>query len=557
MLCYYALFSTCFVGSSVLFAFLTTKSAKHKSFFSKCTFFFANMATMNRACVTPPCPTRGFPPTIGVVLALIVTMQLPGWGAQYSSAKLNPPPINREFRAAWIATVSNIDWPSTNRLSTAAQQRELLAMLDAASNLGLNAAIFQVRPACDALYASRLEPWSEYLTGTMGQAPVPYYDPLAFVIAEAHKRRLELHAWFNPYRARHPSARGPVSANHISKTRPELVRSYGRHLWLDPGEKAVQDYSLGVVMDVLKRYDVDGIHFDDYFYPYKERDASGKELDFPDDPSWRKYGGGGKNRDDWRRENVNVFVQRVYRAIKAEKPWVKFGISPFGIWRPGYPAQIRGLDAYAHLYADARTWWTNGWVDYFAPQLYWAIEPPAQSFPALLNWWSEQNTQQRHLWPGMNSVNVGRTWKPEEIINQVRLTGGASPTSGHIHWNMRRGLMSKNGLAEALRAQLYREPALVPASPWLASNAPAKPKLTVTSRKDGTRVAWPPASGAGASQIAFWVLQTRTQGRWTTEVLAGSTTSHLLSGSPEQVALRAVDRYGQLSALSGAARKSR
>ena len=320
-----------------------------------------------------------------------------------------PPQPVREFRGAWVATVGNIDWPSEKGLSSGQQQAELLAILDRAVQLKLNAVIFQVRPACDAMYASKIEPWSEYLTGTMGRAPQPYYDPLAFAIAEAHKRGLELHAWFNPYRARVLGTGSPTSPDHISKRRPQLVRQYGKFLWLDPGEKQVQDYSLSVIMDVVKRYDVDGIHFDDYFYPYKEKDAAGKEMDFPDDASWRRFGAGGKlSRDDWRRENVNRFIERVYTSIKSSKPWVKFGVSPFGIWRPGYPAQVKGFDSYAELYADSRKWLANGWVDYFAPQLYWSIDSPEQSFPALLRWWAVQNTRGRLLVAGMNTTAAGR-----------------------------------------------------------------------------------------------------------------------------------------------------
>ena len=264
--------------------------------------------------------------------------------ASYEPSRVIPPEPTREFRAAWVATVGNIDWPSQKTLSSQDQKAELLAILNRAAELKLNAIIFQVRPACDALYASRIEPWSEYLTGTMGKAPEPFYDPLTFAIEEAHKRGLELHAWFNPYRARLLAAKSPAASSHISKTKPQLVRHYGEYLWLDPGEKDVQDYSHSVVMDVVKRYDVDGIHFDDYFYPYKVRSSSGGDLDFPDDASWQRYGARGKlSRDDWRRQNVNVFIERVYKSIKSAKPWVKFGVSPFGIWRPKYPPQIQGL----------------------------------------------------------------------------------------------------------------------------------------------------------------------------------------------------------------------
>src|SRR6185436_17717396 len=246
----------------------------------------------------------------------------------YVPSKQAPPAVPREFRGAWVATVGNIDWPSKPGLTTDQQKSELLAILNRAAELRLNAIILQVRPGCDALYASSFEPWSEYLTGTMGQPPKPYYDPLAFAVEEAHKRGLELHAWFNPFRARHLSARSPIAANHISKTRPDLVRQYGKLLWLDPGEPAVQDHSIKVITDVLRRYDVDGVHLDDYFYPYRIRDGEGEHLPFNDAVSWKRYqaSGGKLEREDWRRQNIDRFVERLYAAVKTEKPFVKFGI---------------------------------------------------------------------------------------------------------------------------------------------------------------------------------------------------------------------------------------
>jgi uncharacterized lipoprotein YddW (UPF0748 family) len=466
--------------------------------------------------------------------------------ASYEASILIPPKPNREFRAAWVATVGNIDWPSTTDLTTAQQKAELLSILDRAVQFKLNAIIFQVRPSCDAMYASSLEPWSEYLTGTMGKPPQPFYDPLAFITEEAHRRGLELHAWFNPYRARVLGTKSPASPLHVSKARPRLVRPYGKYLWLDPGDREVQDYSLNVVMDVVRRYDIDGVHFDDYFYPYKENDASGKELDFPDAASWSRSGAGGKlSREDWRRENVNIFIQKVYRAIKSAKPWVKFGVSPFGIWRPGYPPQIQGYDAYAKLYADSRKWLASGWLDYFAPQLYWAIDSPGQSYPVLLKWWAAQNVAGRHLWPGLNSVNTARAWKPEEILNQIRLTRQQPGATGHIHWDMRKALMRGNALPDALERGPYSSAALVPASPWLSTTRPPKPRVTVAGLSRQLAVSWRLAT---PGEAWLWLLQTRRGGQWTTQILPAGKTAHRFSGAPpEAIALTTVDRFGNAS----------
>ena len=455
-----------------------------------------------------------------------------------------PPKPQREFRGAWVATVGNSVWPSKPGLPVAEQKAELLAILDRAQQLKMNAIIFQVRPACDALYASKLEPWSEYLTGRMGQSPAPFYDPLELAISEAHKRGLELHAWFNPYRAHHFKSVSPISSDHISKTRPELVRDYGRYLWLDPGEPAVQDYSLQVVTDVLKRYDVDGIHFDDYFYPYQEKDAQGRELEFPDEVSWKKYGMPRKlSRDDWRRESVNTFIRTTYDNIKATKPWVKFGISPFGIWRPGYPSQIKGLDAYDRLYADSRKWLANGWLDYLVPQLYWAIDPKEQSFPALLAWWNSQNPKRRHIWPGLDATKTAEKWKPDEILNQVRIAANQPVSAGHVHWNMK-SVMQNAALSSGLERSSYTEPALIPAMPWLKA-APAETPVVTVSQVNSSRVSWSFGSGAAPR---LWVVQSRLNNRWKTEILPGNVQSASLT-SPEvdAIAVSAVNRVGEIS----------
>ncbi len=461
-----------------------------------------------------------------------------------ANSTVTPPPVMREFRASWIPTVGNSCWPSKPGLPVGQQKAELIAQLDRAAELNLNAVIFQVRPACDALYKSELEPWSEYLTGAQGKMPVPYYDPLEFAVSEAHKRGLELHAWFNPYRARHKNAKSPVSANHISKSRPDLTRTYGSYLWLDPGERDVQDYSLRVVMDVVKRYDVDAVHFDDYFYPYEENDSAGQIIPFPDEASWKKFGArSGLTRDDWRRRNVDQFIERVNQSVHAEKPWVKFGLSPFGIWRPGHPPQIKGYDPYVKLYADAKKWLVEGWCDYMAPQLYWAIEPPAQSFPALLAWWNEQNPKQRHLWPGINSLKVGEPWPSQEIVNQIEITRKMVAAPGVIHWS-HSALMKKQSLQHALNTRAYQQPALIPAFRWLDPKAPTKPSLKAEIRTNGTTFKW---STGDTNPPALWVLQTYQFSDWKTEILAGGSTEKLLSLKPEQVALTAVDRCGNAS----------
>lgn len=456
------------------------------------------------------------------------------------------PNAQREFRGVWVATVDNIDWPSRAGLPVERQKAEMNAILDRAVKLKLNAIVFQVRPACDALYDSKLEPWSAYLTGKQGQPPSPYYDPLATWITEAHRRGLELHAWFNPYRAYHPSGKGGLAANHVSKIHPEMVRKYGRHLWLDPGEKAVQDYSLAVIKDVVKRYDVDGIHIDDYFYPYKEKDGAGNTLPFPDDTSWSHHKNEGLTRDDWRRENVNSFIHRAYDAIKEEKRWVKFGISPFGIWRPGYPPSVKGFDQYSELYADARKWIQNGWVDYYTPQLYWRVAAPNQSYPQLLRWWVEQNAKGRNIWPGnFTSRILEGTWGPDEIVEQIRATRHQPGATGNVHFSMK-ALQQNAGLQAAL-AEQYAEPALVPASPWLGGDRPKQPTLEAGQDTTGGRyVTWAPPTG---QQTWLWVARLRHGGQWTTEIIPGWERSRSRIGGRamtpgDVVAVSAVDRVG-------------
>ena len=474
------------------------------------------------------------------------------------------PSMRREFRGVWVASVSNIDWPSKPGLPTADQKAELLALLDRAQTEHLNAVILQVRPAADALYKSSIEPWSEYLTGTQGRAPVPAWDPLAFAVEEAHRRGLELHAWFNPYRARHPSAKGALSKRHIARTSPALVKKYGTQLWMDPGESAVRARTMRVVLDVVTRYDIDGVHLDDYFYPYKEKTTRGT-TEFLDDRSWKKYvkAKGKLSRDDWRRENVNVLVHQLYDKIHLAKPWVKFGISPFGIWRPGNPAQIKGFDAYEQLYADSKLWLENGWVDYFTPQLYWPIGKVEQSYPVLLQWWAEQNAVGRHLWPGLytsrvtagtpagNGLTPSNPWVADEIVAQVDSTRANPRATGVVHFSMKAFLTDQGSVASRLAERVYRDVALVPASPWMAKGLPSLPAVRL--KKNAASGGLTMTMTMPPKQVARWFLvQTRTGGVWGSRLVATCACDEEIVPNgegmlPDRLVVTAIDRAGQAS----------
>jgi uncharacterized lipoprotein YddW (UPF0748 family) len=462
------------------------------------------------------------------------------------------PTLRREFRAAWVATVANIDWPSKPGLSTEQQQRELTAIMDAAAAMNLNAIVLQVRPAADALYDSPYEPWSEYLTGAQGRKPSPFWDPLTEAVEMAHQRGMELHCWFNPYRALHSSQKSPVASSHISKTNPTVVKKYGNQMWMDPGEPEVQRRSLAVILDVVRRYDIDGVHLDDYFYPYRVKDSSGKYQDFPDGPSWKRYvsSGGKLKRADWRRKNVDDFIHNLYLGIHRVKPWVKFGISPFGIYRPGYPPSIKaGVDQYADLYADARKWLAEGWVDYYTPQLYWPIKQKAQSYPVLLKWWMENNPKNRHMWPGnftsKTNPNDGN-WAASEIVAQIAETRKLG-AGGNVHFSMKALTKNWNGVRDALVSGPYSEKALVPASPWLDRVAPNSPK--VISRKlsdDAWQISWTPDRD---TDIRFYVAATRIEGKWKTTAITSE--DHIeVRGEPVSLSVVAIDRAGNASSAT-------
>lgn len=435
------------------------------------------------------------------------------------------PFVMREFRAAWIATVANINWPSKPGLTTQQQQDEAIKLLDFLKAHHYNAVIFQARPQADALYHSPLEPWSYFLTGEVGKAPSPWYDPLQFWIEAAHDRGMELHVWLNPYRAHHTTS-GAVAPKSLVKTKPELMVGLKNGMWwMDPSKPATQEHASAVVMDILKRYDVDGIHFDDYFYPYASYNGG---QDFPDTESYQNYlkSGGKLSKPDWRRAAVNRFVKRIYQEIKAEKPEVKFGISPFGIWRPGYPQSITGMDQYNELYADAKLWLNEGWIDYFTPQLYWKIDQVGQSFPVLLSWWETENIQNRHLWPGLRIDYGGDAANVDETINQIMLTRGmAAESKGTAHWSIS-PLLKYPNLSKALVEGPYKKQALVPASPWLNDQLPDAPVVDALINGDKVTVSW---NHAESSSVFNWVVFYKYADTWEYIILDKTKNSFELS----------------------------
>jgi uncharacterized lipoprotein YddW (UPF0748 family) len=467
--------------------------------------------------------------------------------AQGLNGSDDAPQPNREFRGVWVATVVNIDWPSKKGLSVEEQQKEMRAILDRCVALNLNAVVFQVRTSGDAFYKSDLEPWSEYLTGTQGKAPEPFYDPLEMWIKESHARGLELHAWFNPYRARHPDAKTPEADTHIAKTNPNVVKKYGGFLWLDPGEPAASEHTIKVFRDVVKRYDIDGVHIDDYFYPYPI-----KGIEFPDDPSWQRYQqtGGKLTRADWRRDNVNKLIEKIYAAIKDEKPHVKFGISPFGIWQPGHPPSVQGFNQHEQLYADAKLWLNKGWVDYYTPQLYWRITATTQPYKDLLDWWIGENKRARHIWPGLAPYRVRnrqQNWPPEEIAEQIEATRARYPkASGHIHFSMKSLQNEENGLAKLLRAGVYKDEALVPASKWLDDEPPPVPTVATTTSGDSINLSM--TSRAKGKELWLWSIYTKRAGKWTHDVHPASNANiSIKSADLEAISVAGVDRVGNES----------
>lgn len=427
------------------------------------------------------------------------------------------PAVLREFRGVWIATVANLDWPSRTTLTAAEQRAELVSLLDRAAQLGANAVVFQVRVNGERLYAGGTEPWATALAGRTDVDPG--YDPLQLAIDSARARGLEVHAWFNPFRAGNASDTARLAPTHFAALRPDLrriprdrVTGNGVGLWFDPGEQDVQDHTIAVMNDVVQRYDIDALHIDDFFYPYPNSNGA---LVFPDDSTYARYtrGGGTLARGDWRRENINRFVERMYREVKQRKPWVRVGISPFGIWRPGFPVGVTGLDAWNELYADSRLWLQRGWVDYLAPQLYWAIGSSGQPFNALLDWWLAQNAMGRHVWPGLAAYRVAdgsaSAYTANEIVSQVAAVRQRGGAPGTILFRAGSVFANRDNLFGTLASGAFATSALPPPLTWIDDTPPAPPALDVAPASPAEwRVT---LASPSAEPLRWWFVRWRTR----------------------------------------------
>jgi uncharacterized lipoprotein YddW (UPF0748 family) len=396
-----------------------------------------------------------------------------------TTAQVKPDP-KREFRGVWIATVSNIDWPGP-RTNTEKQKQDLIDILDSHQETGINAIIFQIRPEADALYAKSTEPWSRWLTGKQGLAPDPFYDPLDFAITEAHKRGMELHAWFNPYRATFSPNESLLSPNHITKIHPEWFLTYGGTKLFNPGIPEVREYIVQIILNVVDNYDIDGVHMDDYFYPYA---IPGQRIN--DTDAFNKYNNGITNIEDWRRDNVNRLIKMLADSIHDHNPRMKFGISPFGIWKNKRPSDPEGSvthggDSYYELYADSRKWVKEGWVDYITPQIYWPFGNAAAAFDNLVDWWSN-NTYNRHLYVGQAAYRIGELRKTSgfrlttEGPNEMKYLRKNDRVQGSVFFSSNSITSNPLGFTDSLRQTYYRNPALPPAMIWLDSIAPNAPK---------------------------------------------------------------------------------
>ncbi len=401
-----------------------------------------------------------------------------------------------EFRAAWVASVENIDWPSKKGLPVDSQKVEFTRLLDMHKRNGLNAVVVQIRPAADAFYPSPYEPWSEWLTGVQGHPPTPYYDPLEFMIEETHKRGMEFHAWCNPYRAVYAIGKSSVAPDHVTRMHPDWFVRFQNTLYFDPGNKEVQQYVVSVMRDIVHRYDIDGVHMDDYFYPYDIKEGvPGK--DFPDAVSYAKHGNG-LAIGDWRRSNVDSAILAISIAIKEEKRYCRFGVSPFCVWRnkskdPEGSDTQAGQTNYDNLYADILLWLKNGWIDYVAPQLYLEFSYAHVPFATMVDWWS-RHTYGRQCFVGLAIYRAGSNpaWRDRtQLTRQIQDLRSYPEIQGAIYFSSKSFERNPNGWSDSLQNNYYNYPALIPPMPWVDSMRPHEPLFhTETNRKESSGTAW-------------------------------------------------------------------
>ncbi|PWG80769.1 glycoside hydrolase [Pararcticibacter amylolyticus] len=414
------------------------------------------------------------------------------WSLALLSQSLPP---KRELRGVWVATVQNIDWPSKRGLASDVQRQELIRIFDEHQKTGINAIVLQVRPVADALYAKSREPWSMFLSGKQGQPSLPVYDPLEFAVGEAHKRGMELHAWFNPYRATTDTIDSNTSEQHISRTKPEWFFTYGGKKYFNPALPEVRAYIVQVIMDVVRNYDIDGVHFDDYFYPYP---VKGQIL--PDSALFSKYGQGFSSVDDWRRNNVDLLIKTLSDSIHSAKRYVKFGISPFGIWRNKKDdpegSETNGLSGYSALYADARKWMKEGWVDYNVPQVYFPFNYAPAAYEKLVDWWSN-NAFGKHLYIGQGVYRATEDkegWRDrKQLPEQVRYLRQNERVQGSVYFSSKSLTNNLAGFRDSLKNDFYKYPALQPQMIWLDAIPPLAPlELEATASQEGVKLKWNP-----------------------------------------------------------------
>ncbi|WP_218030923.1 glycoside hydrolase family 10 protein [Dictyobacter aurantiacus] len=424
-----------------------------------------------------------------------LSAQAAGTTARAGTAPQTAQYPKRQLRGAWIATVANIDWPSQPGLPIERQKQQFISQLDQLQALHMNAVFVQVRPTMDAFYPSKYVPWSQYLTGVQGKDPG--YDPLAFMLSEAHKRNLEFHAWFNPYRVSLQTDVTKLAPNNPARLHPDWVVKYGSGLYFDPGIPTAREFIVKSILEAVRNYDIDGVHFDDYFYPYP---IAGQ--DFPDNATYQRYGAAQfANKADWRRDNINKLIQELSQQIKAVKSYVKFGVSPFGVWRnnsvdPTGSATAASVSDYDDLYADTRTWIKHNWLDYIAPQIYWNIGFAPAAYDILVPWWSNEVEGSRvQLYIGQAAYKINnnnQAWaNPEEMPNQLKLNLQYSAVKGSIFFSMKDLTANPLGFTDRLKNDIYRYPALVPIMPWLGGHAPQPVNLKQASAQaNGVQLTW-------------------------------------------------------------------